>query len=388
MAIQYQEGALTHRIPRSDLAKLVQPSSAPAISIFISTQRITIRPKRDQIKLKNLLNQAEKKLSELGYRSPEIIKILAPARALHENSLFWRHQGEGLAVYLAPNLFYCYRLPFPVKELLVVSSRFHLKPILALFCRRWKYYLLALSQKKSRLFLCSPYHLEEVKSVDLPQGIEEISPGEERKRLNFYNLGRGGQKIFHGHGGISEDLKNKLSQYFQRVDRALVKFLKEENSPLVLASVDYFLPIYQKASRYPHLIDEVVKGNPDQMKSTKLQAEAWKAIAPYFQQEKKKDIENYRRLNGTGRASGNLEEVVKAVSQGRVSVLLIAEDQEKWGRVEDNGRVEVRDQGPQPGDVDLIDWMAVKVFEQGQRLHLVNVSEMPEGRPALAVFHY
>lgn len=389
MANYHQEGILTSRLPGEDLDRLVRLPSGPAVSVFMPTQRIGIRPKKEQIRLKNLLNQAEKQLSEQGYRSPEISRLLAPAWELQQNSLFWRYQGEGLAVYLTKDFFRCYRLPFRVKEMSLVGKRFYLKPILPLLCRRGRFYLLALSQKEVRLFRGSPYHLEEVDSVDLPQGIDEVLPEESSKALNFYSLGKGGQPVFHGHGGLNEDLKDKLFQYFKRVDRAVREFLKDEPAPLVLACVEYFHPIYAKASDYHYLSEEFVAGNPERIKPAKLKEAAWQAVAPYFDREREKDVEAYRQSIGTGRASRDVAEIAAAATQGRVAVLFVAAERECWGSFDASAqRAELHPDGPQPEDVDLLDWSAAQVFRQGQRLHVLESSEMPDDSPAAAVFHY
>lgn len=389
MANYYQEGVLASQIPGEDLNKLTQSSSGPAVSVFIDTQRIGIRPRRDQIKLKNLLSRAEKELSAQGYRSPEIAKLLEPAQDLLQNTMFWQHQGEGLAIYFGPDLFLTYRLPFAIKDMVVASRHFHLKPLLPLLCCHWRFYLLALSQKQSRLFRGSPYHLEEVTSVDLPQGIEEVTGEEPTKTLNFYNLGRGGKRIFHGHGGLEESLKDKLKQYFQKVDRALNDFLGEEKAPLVLASVDYFLPIYKKANSYPHLLDEVVSGNPEGIKSAKLQSQAWAIASPYFEKERERDRAEYKKLHGTGQTSNDISEVVLAADQGRVKTLFVALDQECWGSLDaENSQVTIKKEGSSPGSIDLIDLAASRVFQRGQRVHAVNSDQMPDQSPLAAIFHY
>lgn len=389
MANYYQEGTLASQIPGEDLTKLTQPSWGPAVSVFINTQRIGIRPRRDQIKLKNLLSQAEKELSAQGYRSPEIAKLLEPAQDLLQNTMFWQHQGEGLALYFGPDLFLSYRLPFAIKDMVVASRHFHLKPLLPLLCGHWRFYLLALSQKQARLFQGSPYHLEEITSIDLPQGIGEVAGEEPAKTLNFYSLGRGGKRIFHGHGGLEEELKNRLKQYFQKVDRALNDFLAEKKAPLILASVDYFLPIYKKVNSYSYLLDEVVSGNPDKIKPAKLHSQAWAIASPYFEKERERDRAEYKKLHGTGQASNDVSEVVLAADQGRVKTLFVALGQERWGSFDaEKLQVTVMEDSPSPGSVDLLDLAAIRVFQHGQKVHAVNPDEMPDQSPLAAIFHY
>ena len=75
---------------------------------------------------------------------------------------FWQFQSQGLALFLTDGLFRSYRLPIAFDDLLVVSGRFHLKPLLSLLGDDIDYYLVALSQGKVRLFQGSRFGLGEV----------------------------------------------------------------------------------------------------------------------------------------------------------------------------------------------------------------------------------
>jgi hypothetical protein len=61
--------------------------------------------------------------------------------------------------------------------------------------------------------------------------------------------------IFHGHGMASaDDPKDYISHYFQQVDAGLRDLLRDEQALLVLAGVDYLLPIYAVLDFTPGLI--------------------------------------------------------------------------------------------------------------------------------------
>lgn len=67
-----------------------------------------------------------------GGRAPKASALLAPGFELLENSDFWLHQQEGLAVFAAAGLFRRYRVPSRLDEMVVVSHRFHLAVVQAL----------------------------------------------------------------------------------------------------------------------------------------------------------------------------------------------------------------------------------------------------------------
>jgi hypothetical protein len=388
MVIYPKEGILISRIPGEDLNNLMERSSGPAISIFLSTQRISFRSRKDQIKLKNFLNKADKDLSILGHRPAEIAKLLKPAWDLQQNNLFWNNQGKGLAIYLAPDVFYYYCLPFSIPESISVSQRFHLKPILPLLSDNC-FYLLALSQKKARLFRGSSYHLEEIDSIGLPQGIDSDKDEESSQRLSFHNIGQGGKQTFHGHGELNDDLKKKLSHYFQKINQKLNDFLAGDTSPLILAGVEYFSSIYRKVNTHPRLLEKMISGNPDKVNLKNLHSEAQKIIMPYFEQEKNRDLENYHKLKGTGQTANDLEQVLLSTKQGKVKVLFVSADQQKWGRFKpDSDELLIQEDDPQNGDIDLLDWATCLVFQRGQKVYLLKSSEMPDNSNISAILHY
>jgi hypothetical protein len=67
-----------------------------------------------------------------GLREPEARTLLAPAADLLHDPLFWEHRSKGLALFLAPGWWHTYRLPLVLPERAVVSSRFHVSPLLPL----------------------------------------------------------------------------------------------------------------------------------------------------------------------------------------------------------------------------------------------------------------
>src|SRR5690349_15862837 len=86
---------------RNELDELVASESRPALSIYMPTHAAGREIRQDPICLRNLLFSAKGRLGALC-RPAEIDKLLAPAWRLLEDETFWRHQQEGLAIFLAP----------------------------------------------------------------------------------------------------------------------------------------------------------------------------------------------------------------------------------------------------------------------------------------------
>jgi len=138
-------GGFMDLIAKEDLRFLAEKKSEFCISIFMPTHRAGAQIQQDSIRLKNLLREAEEKLTDGGLRGADASDLLAPVEELQENDDFWRHQGDGLALFLAPGEFYLYRLPIELNELTVVAERFHIKPLIPIISGDGKFFVLALS---------------------------------------------------------------------------------------------------------------------------------------------------------------------------------------------------------------------------------------------------
>src|SRR5439155_18776589 len=86
--------------------------------------------------------------------------MLNPARALLEQIDFWKHQGDGLACFLADGWFRTFRLPMPVRDRVAVAGRFCIVPLLPFISGDGKFFVLALSQNGMRLLQCTRFGLQ------------------------------------------------------------------------------------------------------------------------------------------------------------------------------------------------------------------------------------
>ncbi|MFZ1399995.1 MAG: hypothetical protein WAS33_24025, partial [Candidatus Promineifilaceae bacterium] len=95
-------------LTRDDLKTLYQEQEGVCISIYMPTHPKTTETDQGRIQLKNLLAEAEKHLLAAGLRVPDAQKLLEPAQKFLWDKLFWRHQDEGLALFLSEETFYHY----------------------------------------------------------------------------------------------------------------------------------------------------------------------------------------------------------------------------------------------------------------------------------------
>ncbi len=380
-------------LSRDELKTLIQTRVGPCVSIYMPTHRAFPETKQDPIRFKNLLREAEERLKGAGLRSPEARRLLKPAKALIKDGLFWQYQADALAAFISSDGFYRYRLPFTFDELLVVTDRFHIKPLLHLFTNDGRFYILALSQNEVRLFQCTRYSIREVELEDVPRSLSEaLQYDAPQKQLQFHTQTPGGTgeraAMFHGHGVGKDDAKDNVLRFFYQVDHGLQKILREEQAPLVLAGLDYLLPIYRKANSYSYVMEEGIAGNPEGLKPEELQKEAWRVMELYFLKVRQEAMAQYKQLAGGDRASNKIEKIIPAARDGRVDLLFVAVGVQRWGTFDPVTFSIHLHEEPGPGDEDLLDFAALHTLLNGGTVYAVKPEEVPDETPLAAIFRY
>lgn len=382
---------------REKLNDLMQRSGHSLISLYIPTHRLGRDIQQDSVRLKNMLTKAREQLETSGLRNPEIEKLLRPAESLLLDTLFWQHQSDGLALFIATDYIRYYRLPANFDEFFIIGERFYLKPLLPLLSKNGHFYVLALSQKQVRLLEGSLYSLDEIDLVDMPTGMREALVFDDPERqLQFHTgtstPGRGGVRpaIFHGQGVSEQNAKTDLLRYFQQVDKGLMAMLGDERSPLVLAGVDYLLPIYQQANNYPNLVKEGIIGNPDDLPPTQMHKQAWKIVEPILNTDQLEAVLQYQELSGSGSkmASNSINSIIPAAHYGRVDTLFVTLDAQVWGNFDASKNVLEQHQNFHPSDQDLLDLAAVQTLLNSGVVYALENSMMPDDGPLAAIFRY
>ena len=102
--------------------------------------------RQNPIRLKNLIIGALTRLIEAGVDESQVNQILEKTNEIDRQD-FWEGIGEqGLAIFISKNIFHYYILPLEFEELVVVSDRFHVKPLLQILNNNGRFYVLGLSQ--------------------------------------------------------------------------------------------------------------------------------------------------------------------------------------------------------------------------------------------------
>lgn len=382
-------------ITREELLELAQIRNTPAVSIFIPTHRAGKETLNgvDAITLKNQLKQVKQKLEKQEVHKNKIAAITEPLTNLVNDGEFWRHQSDGLAIFCTPDFLKKYTVPVKFEEFNSVSNEFYVKPLMPLFNDDGRFYLLTLKTDAVGFYEGTRYSITEIEVDDLtPSRLEDVVGYDfEQKSLQFRTQqGNQGAGSFHGHAKSDEKAKTELLQYFRAIDKGLMKLLHDDQTtPLVVASLDYHFPIYREANSYKNLFPRHVSGNPADMDTIELHEKAWQLLKSHFSRKRQDKKLLYHELQKHGKTSSNLDEILEAAQTGKVDTLFIEKNSDIFGNYINGSGIETNDSETNAKKIPLLNFAAVKVFEQGGKVFLENRENLPDSSSKInALFRY
>jgi hypothetical protein len=379
---------------RDHLNELLADRRGPRLSLYLPTHRAGDETSQDPIRLKNLLPRAREALAASGLRAPKAEEFLEPAERLLRDDYFWRHQGEGLAVFLAPSFFRSFRLPLSFPEKLALGPRFHLKPLLPLVSLDIPYYVLAISRKGPRFLRCTRLTATPLDLPGAPRDFDDVlrfddKAGDLPVRTRAAAPGFGGRQgwrsaAVHGQGDEREGPKEELRRYCDQIALGVDAALAGSRGPVVLAGDASALALYREAAGgNADFFDDIVRANPAELRDEELRDLAGAIVETRRRAALAGAAEMFRNVKASGQSSADLREILSAAQDGRVLTLFLAVDEDRRGRFDPVTRELSFD-----GDDDLLDRAAQRTLERGGAVYAVPRAEMPEDVPLAALFRY
>lgn len=397
---------ITDEITPDVVRELVSDGAAPHVSIFTSTERSWNEArKKNELLLRDRLDEAAARLTETGRPDAEIESLLAPGRDLAQDDAFWRSPTDGLALFLSNEETRAFRLPFQPNNSTRVDSRFHVRPLWNGLDPDGSYYVLALSLGGARLFRGTRYTFEEIELEDVPLTLDEELANEEHLRsLNLHTTsgptgaGGGQAAVFHGgeDAGDAAYVKNAILRFFQNLENGVTAHLKQASTPppLLLAGLDYLQGIYRKANHYGELVETGIEGPLTDWQTRSwdqeaLHERAWEAIRPALEKPRRQAVERFGTLyaEDPSRVAIRVDELIPAAFDGRVETLFLPQGETVSGRFDPADRTVQISEDPRPGNTDLLELALARTMETGGRVFVLDPEAIPEA-PVAAILRY
>lgn len=356
-----------------DLVKeLVESSGKELISIYLPLETKGSDTRQNPIRFKNLLNDLAHQTSNREW--------LDKLRALEEDFEFWQEQNQGLAIFSTPESVTFVQLPVTVSEKASVSSRFHLLPLFPLLQQNGSFFILKVVLNQMQLLLGSRYgQLSEVPiEGDIYTSMEKyLDSFETNREVQFHTVPGGstgggrGSAIYHGHGDVTAEQKTQIRRFFDQYERGVTELLQENSLPIVLAGVEYLLPIFREAFSGSNLAKEDIPVQPDSLSGEELQAKAWSCLQPDLQKEEQTERELYQELQGSKRVSPFLTDIIPLAIEGRIQSLFIRAGSQEWGKYDpEKNEVHLHTEQQQNSE-SLWERAAQEAFRTGAKVFII-----------------
>lgn len=254
---------------------------------------------------------------------PATTDLLASVENLAADDSFWQHQGEGLAVYVAPSGLVRFRLPVPVADEAAVGAP-RLRPLVPALSSSAVVLVLALSTQRVRLFEATPWTMTAIALGPIPAGVHELQRDRDLQ-LSLQSSTQGsGAPNFHGHGGDASAQRAVTERFFRAVAHGLATKFGLNSPPVVLACVPENRALFESVGGHPLLVEEFIPGNADRTPPAMLHRRVCEITANLVTDADRRDLERWASWAGTGRLLSDIDAVLTAASQGRIEALLVA----------------------------------------------------------------
>jgi release factor family 6 len=383
-------------IDKKTYEELLDRQGDLCISMYFPTFKMGPDIKQNSIRFKQRIREAEDKLYNMKLTKKEVESILKPASNLVDETKFWQNQSEALAIFIDGEQIDCYSLPYQVEEKTVLSNKFYTKPLIPLFNGEGEYYILAISQNENRFFKASNQLIYEIELKNAPESVESMkidddpnfkSPVKTANQLGDSSLSY--NKNTQGQAPENEFDDNQIDRYFRAIDQVLDKY-KKDNIPLVLAGVEYLIPIFKNISKYPNIVEEYIKGNPEILDAKDLHEKSMEFMGQKFNKIQELAKKKYEQYKGQKNKlySNSISKIIPQAYKGQIETLFIADDLEKWGTFNpENDKVKILNDKKFEAE-DLVAYAASLTTTRGGTVYSLTKDKLPDDNEIAAVLKY
>jgi hypothetical protein len=346
---------------RHDVLRLQQIKGYPCLTITLTTHPASPQNKEDQIRLRNLIREAnERLLREFDKRdvAPLISRMDEWARTIDFSSL-----SAGLAFFANKDFAQAITLPYALPERVVVDRTFLTRDLVFAMNRAQRYWVPVLSEKPTRLFEGSRESLTEVTEGGFPLTHE----------------GPGGEQPLPGGFGVRRSAYRDeyLRKFFRKVDEALKPFLADDRLPLALVGVERHLAFFKEVSQHRDRVVATLRGSYDKASAHELGSLVWPAMRAPLEGQRRQSLLELEKAAGGNRLVTGMPDIWRMAKEGRGRLLFVERDFHYPARTDETGMVLTpADDAAAPGVIDdavdeIIEFVVsrsgeVVFLEQGQ----------------------
>lgn len=373
----------------SGLRQLVQSEAEHRVSLYVPFERAPTELHADVLRVRGAAEQAAERLRTRGLVEGRIGALLAGVDLDEAALRALGSSDRGLVLLGSEEGWWLATTASSVEALVRVGERFALRPLL----RRWalgsRFRLLAVSANRVAAWEGDAFGLQALDTSDLPTSLE-AALGHELRGGDGMSLRadrpvpgqRAGGAVFHGHGGAPDERETDRERFLTIVGRAVTDAWKQSPLPVVIAAEERTDSGLRKHLELPRLLEEGVRGSPDDRSDSELHEAAWPLVRASQQERERRLAEGFERARAAGKAEpGDLPSLVQSAVAGRVRRLWIEQDARHPGGIDEAAAGLT---GADDPEEDALDGLVELVLRRVGEVHVVDAGETPTGEPACA----
>jgi len=362
---------------RRQVSRLLASRNPASVSIYMPTDPVAVTD-AERIEFDNLAAEAIRQLNDVGIAKRDVRALEEEIGDLVADEDFWRYQARSVAVFATPESLTTFRLPNRLVSAVVVSDRFHLKPLLRTVTFPQVALVLALAQGSVRLVeVSADVEPTELSVPDMPT---DAASAAGRSSL----ADRSPVRRIQG----SEGRKLRLRQYARQIDQALRPLLGGVGAPLILATTEPLDSIFRSVNSYPDLVPTTIVGNPERTPDAELAARAREVLDDLYASELREIRELFDARLAEGRALLDVGDVARAATYGAIDTVLVDIDEVVPGSIDEvTGAVTLSSDGG-ADSYGVVDEIARRAWLAGARVLAVRREDIPEQGSVAAILRY
>ena len=297
------------------LKRLKDTISESCVTIILNTHRTSPDNKKDPLTLKNLIKDAEIRLfaDESKKNAQQLVQRLLDVEAQIDHS----HNLESLILFVNEDIAEYMRLPISVEDRVIIDNTFATRDLIRSLHHNTNYYVLVLSKQKTRLI--EAFNDKVIAEIGKPFPFENNQ---------FYSSNVAEQSNAARQTSL-------FAEYFNRVDKEVNKIRKEKPLPVLICSDEANYNEYLKvADQKQSIFDTYLNQNRVEVKAHHIVDEAWKIVQKYTIDKNHARKEELLKALGSGKFLSDVNDIWKAISQGKVQTLFIEESLFQPGHME------------------------------------------------------
>lgn len=287
-----------------DVLKMIMGLEAdPCVSIILNTHRTHPDHDRDPIVLKNMITEAEHRLTS-DYDRKTVYTLMEKLDTL-ASTIDHRYNLDSLILFVSESLAEFVRLPLAVKDRVVIDKTFAIRDLVRAGLESRDYFVLTISKQKARLI--QAFNDKSVREIE----------GEGWPILNDTLYETDKQLL------TTNRSDNLTSEFFNRVDKALQQQRHNRPLPVVVVCGQSNFPVFMDVTDNPEGIAGHLLRNRDDEAAHAIVKDAWTVMQQAGQQRKTEALASIDAAMGRQQIVTELNDIHRTIREGRGAVLYV-----------------------------------------------------------------